>query len=264
MSLRDRNLLKEIEAGALNESRPLTPVLQQCIVLGGKAGSAELRDWARAELTGSFAELPSYRKVAGDLKIDGVNFHNRITGQSISSFALPDFAQKAVTNEVQIGHGIASIEALIRSTHRSGKSTVQLAPPGSSELVSVMNQENASDFQQITRLYWDVHVAVLEGIVSQIRTMLIGLVAEMKALTEDRQDLPSPEAASDAVRIVIQGGERNQVVVNAQAIGSSESVSMQSNAPGESGKNRSRLIWTIVGSLAGIASVLMAYLQFKG
>jgi hypothetical protein len=45
-------LLSQIEEGALDSRVPLVDVLRKCVALGGQAGSAELRDWARRELDG--------------------------------------------------------------------------------------------------------------------------------------------------------------------------------------------------------------------
>ena len=45
--------------------RPLAETLRKCIVLGGRAGSTELRDWASKELRGYYGDsaLPQYRQV---------------------------------------------------------------------------------------------------------------------------------------------------------------------------------------------------------
>lgn len=44
-----KGLLAQIEAGVLGDE-PLPSLLQKCIVLGGRAGSEKMRDWARKEL----------------------------------------------------------------------------------------------------------------------------------------------------------------------------------------------------------------------
>ena len=60
-------LLDEIESDLLN-SKPLADVLRKVIVLGGRAGSGALRDWASLELNGyagSDEQIPPYRGVPG-------------------------------------------------------------------------------------------------------------------------------------------------------------------------------------------------------
>jgi hypothetical protein len=44
--------MDEIERGALDNQRSLADTLRRCVLLGGKARSAELRAWASRELTG--------------------------------------------------------------------------------------------------------------------------------------------------------------------------------------------------------------------
>ena len=52
-------LFAQIEAGVIN-GEPLSSLLQKCIVLGGQAGSENMRAWARQELNGykEFRSLP--------------------------------------------------------------------------------------------------------------------------------------------------------------------------------------------------------------
>ena len=45
-------LLAQIEADVVDDTVPLSSLLQKCIVLGGQAGSEKMRDWARQELNG--------------------------------------------------------------------------------------------------------------------------------------------------------------------------------------------------------------------
>src|SRR5712691_10977871 len=49
---RGGGLLAQIEAGVVDHRMPLSSLLQNCIVLGGQAGSEKMRDWARQELNG--------------------------------------------------------------------------------------------------------------------------------------------------------------------------------------------------------------------
>ena len=45
-------LLREIEAGALDQRTSMADLLRKAIVVGGRSGSAELREWAVRELQG--------------------------------------------------------------------------------------------------------------------------------------------------------------------------------------------------------------------
>lgn len=65
MAHRQGGPLAQIEADVIDDTVPLSSLLQKCIVLGGGAGSEKMRAWARRELNG-YAELgtvPDYRRV---------------------------------------------------------------------------------------------------------------------------------------------------------------------------------------------------------
>ena len=64
MAHKRAGLLAQIEVGVLDDSVPLSSLLQKCIVLGGKAGSEKMRDWARQELNG-YQDLQSIPDDAG-------------------------------------------------------------------------------------------------------------------------------------------------------------------------------------------------------
>lgn len=82
---RKPSLVEQIESDALDSSASLADALRKCVALGGRAGSADLRDWATRELTGyPGTEVPEYRKIVAPIVIDGIAGNMRITGQQIS------------------------------------------------------------------------------------------------------------------------------------------------------------------------------------
>lgn len=52
--------------------------------------------------------IPSYRAVSVPLQIDAVTVRARITGQSIGSLALPDFAREHITERLELALALAS------------------------------------------------------------------------------------------------------------------------------------------------------------
>jgi hypothetical protein len=54
-------------------------------------------------------------------------------------------------------------------------------------------------------MYWGVSPAVLEGVVDQVRTALINLVAEITAHMPEGVDTRSPEVATNAVNFLVMG-----------------------------------------------------------
>src|SRR5437868_13219893 len=69
MSHKRGGLLAQIEAGVLDDTVLLSSLLQNCIVLGGQAGSEKMRNWARQELHGYVGAdtVPDYRYVPAAL-----------------------------------------------------------------------------------------------------------------------------------------------------------------------------------------------------
>jgi alpha-D-ribose 1-methylphosphonate 5-triphosphate diphosphatase PhnM len=85
-------------------------------------------------------------------------------------------------------------------------------PPGAAQLVTLMNHENQDQYNRIERIYWTVTRSVLQGVIEDIRSRLVTLVAEMKAGVEPGEKLPSAEIANQAVEVAIHGDE-NRVKV---------------------------------------------------
>src|SRR5579859_3503348 len=90
---RGDGLLARIEAGVVDDRVPLSSLLQNCIVLGGQAGSEKMRDWARQELNGYAVEdtVPEYRHFHAALMATITNNagYNPITDR-ISEDVFPD------------------------------------------------------------------------------------------------------------------------------------------------------------------------------
>ena len=263
MARSPHSLLEQIEEGALDSKTPLADVLRKCVALGGRAGSEQLRDWARRELDGyrTGDDLPGYRTVPAIIAIDGANMAYRWTGQQISPWELPEFARGTIKQEAPIVHGVAEIEKLAATSDE----TIRLQHSAMPDLVTYMNSEQ-SEVQingVIQAMYWKLSPSALHGIIDTIRTNLVALVAEMRAA--GTQDLPTPEAANQAVQIVVHNAKRSPITVNTNQsgggnIGAAQSIAQ--HAPSlESGIPKwIRGPWsiaigltTIVGGVAGAA-----------
>ena len=63
MANRRGGLLAQIDAHVVDDGVPLSSLLQECVVLGARAGSEKMRDWARWELHGYTGAdtVPEYR-----------------------------------------------------------------------------------------------------------------------------------------------------------------------------------------------------------
>ncbi|MDO3397966.1 hypothetical protein QWJ41_19745 [Nocardioides sp. SOB44] len=208
------SLLDQIEKGALDSSVPLADVLRKCLALGGKSGSTELRDWARQELEGyeQREDLPDYRVLPAVIALDGVTISSIVNQQHISPSALPDFAQEAIGEQAPIYWGIGQIEALIKDADGG---TVKITLPHASDLVRYMNAQDTRYGQSITGLYWALTSSALSGLLDRVRTILVGLVAELRASGAlGVNEVPSTAAANQAVHVVVHGAKRSPITVN--------------------------------------------------
>lgn len=240
------DLLTQIEQDLLSE-RSLADALRKCIILGGRSGSHDLRDWAAQELRGYRAEgatLPPYRRVPAAICLDAIvgNYHQ--TAQPISPRALPDFTHDTIREEVGFPQGVGEIEALIRNAHVNNKPSLKFSLPMSNDLARVMDAQNDNPYQRITALYWEVSIGVAEGIVDQIRTTLAELVSEMRAGTPRMAD-PSADVATQAVNVVVHG---EGATVNVSPVHAEGSASVAVPHPDhESGWTARKVAAVIVG-----------------
>jgi AbiTii len=262
MARRQATLLAQIEKEALDDSAPLATALRKCVVLGGKSGSEQLRDWATRELQGYHGkdDLPDYRVVGAPLQVDGVSGNYQITGQQIPPSELPNFAQEHISEEVKLLQGVGGLEALAR------QSDIKLMPPMGGDLVRIMNSESDNPFQHIHRIYWSVAPSALHGVLDHIRTALTQLIAELQANMDSDEEIPSTEAANQAVNVVVTG-ERSQVkVTTAQSSGADNTaVAVPREAlssPSESAFwTRSRRIGAFAVGAATIVAAVVAVMQ---
>jgi hypothetical protein len=201
-------------------------VLRKAAALGGKANSAELRDWAQRELMGYGPddELPAYRRISAPLQMDAATMTGFIKNQSLSSWQLPDFAQDKITNAVEMREGIAEIEEFARRTPPG--EVVKPGPPLSQELVMIMNGTQQWS-GHIERIYWAVAPVTLNGVVEQVRNALTVLVSEIQANVPDGAVTPSAEVATHGLHVAVSG-KRNKINLTA-----SQGSTITSSAPEE-------------------------------
>jgi hypothetical protein len=254
---RTNRLIDEIERDALDSSIPISSALRKLLALGGQAGSKELRDWAGLELRGyhnTEVRLPDYRKPPATIRVDGLTFTSVVTGQMISSQALPDPVDKHIDESVPLNGGVAEIEAMIESAKQRG-GEVKLSLPMGQDVVRLMNHEmqQRGESNQITAVYWSLSHVTLEGVIDQIRTRLVELVAEMRAEMPEEAEVPSAAVADNAVNVIVHGKKARFNVNTAQTSGDGSTLTA-TTTPRES-----RSAWVKVGGfIVGAAGVVAA------
>lgn len=222
MAQDDGNLLSEVQRDALDSKVALADTLRKLVAFGGIVGSMELREWAALELHGYLGEdvpLPRYRKPGAVLLINGFAGARQITGQQIGPHSLPDAAHGKIGEEVMLGAAVGEVEAMLVQAKEDG-GEIKLTIPHGQTLAAMMNQESDNPFQKITAIYWSLSAPAIAGVLDQIRSTLVELVAEMRANTPASEDVPTGEAADRAVSVVIYGGNPSVNVSAALASGS--------------------------------------------
>lgn len=254
------SLLDEIERDLL-DGKPTADLLRKCVVLGGRAGSTELRDWASRELKGypDPDGLPDYRVVPAVILLNGVTMRAQINGQRIRPGALPDFTHEHIEERVHLQSGVGELEELVA---HSGEA-IKVSLPMAADLAAYMNHESDDPTQQITELYWSVSRSAVAGVVDQIRSALAELIGEMRAALPAGQSEPDAQQAQQAVNIVMKGFSRvnlNQV----QSTGGDASVTQP--APEEPTASLlarvPKSVWGFAVGAATIVAAVYAYLTY--
>jgi hypothetical protein len=264
MPSRDPSLLSQIESDVVSDA-PLAGALRKCIVLGGAAGSVELRDWATKELRGYSGEedLPAYRSIPAGLYVDGLTGPGHVTGQRIGVHFLPDFAQEVIGEIVQVRDGIGEIEALIQQGDEK-KGFVQLSLPGAMELAAILDQQSGNPWQHITALYWKVPTSALRGVVDQVRTTLAELVAEMRAGLPKDQSLPSADLATQAMQVAVHGAKARVTVQTVQGSPGGHLTVTDRSGDEAPWWTKSRKVGAVAVGLATVVAAVAAVLQVVG
>lgn len=257
MTKRSDRLLQEIEAGALDSRTSIADVLRKAIALGGRSGSTELRDWAARELKGYEPDnkLPSYRRIVAPLQMDAGTMSGIIRNQSLSSWQLPEFAQDKITNDVPLSMGIAEIERLARRCPPG--EVVELGPPGSQELVMIMNGTQQWN-GHIERIYWGVSPVAMEGVVEQVRTALTVLVSEIHANVPDGTVIPPGDVTDSALNVALSGN-RNKYKINVIAAQGGNEATI--TGPPDEPRHWLRTAGVVLLGLITVAGVIFALMQ---
>jgi len=263
---KEPTLLEQIERDVLT-SQPLADTLRKCVVLGGKAGSVELREWAIRELRGydSKNEAPDYRTVGAPILVDAVTGNAIVKGQQIGVFFLPDFLREKTSEQYTLLEGIGKLEDMAARADTSENGAVNLSFPAASETAFLMDNQFGNPSQRITALYWSVSGVALHGVVDQVRTTLAELVAEMRAGTPSSLMLPTARVANQAVNVAVHGKNHRVTVQPGQASGgSSVDFKIDDDEQDSPFWTTSRRVAAFVAGLASIAGVALTVAQVRG
>lgn len=206
-------LLQSLRARALDESETLAGLLRKCLLLGAETGSSSLRDWARLELNGYDGEtpVPEYRQLAGaPMTMDSMSGNTWTTGQTISRSQIPTAAREYAPEFIFLTQPVEELERLAQ------EKSLHFKPGGLVAAQTLWNQK-LGPFQSIVNLSYVVSGSVFAGLLGQIRTKLVDLIADLTIATP-LTEIPRREDVDAAMlqRIGHVGDVYSTTVVNPQ------------------------------------------------
>jgi hypothetical protein len=172
-------LLTSLRNRLLDESEPLAGLLRKCLLLGAETGSNSLRQWARYELNGydDEAELPKYRRLPTPaISVDSISGNTWAQNQTFNRLQLPAKAQKVVPDFLPLHQPVEELEKLAASK------TLSFTGTGLAYAQTLWNSE-LGPFQQITGMSFTLSGSAVSGVLGQIRTQLVDLIADLTADT---------------------------------------------------------------------------------
>ncbi|TVZ06306.1 hypothetical protein EAS64_02420 [Trebonia kvetii] len=225
MARNQGGLLARIAEDVADRSVPLSSLLQNCIVLGGLAGSEKMRTWASQELHGydGAVTVPQYRHVPAPLTARITNragrfgITQRVEDSMLDSRIREEIGRTVDVHDAIVPFGIGQLEAMaVEDTDEQ-----RLSPEWGGFIADVLNRQNIGPTSHVADVYWSVPRSAIQGVLVRIRTALAELVAELLALTPQGQDVPDKMAADQGVQFLITGDRTvfNYIVQHAGAAG---------------------------------------------
>lgn len=187
-------LLSSLREQIADESEPLAGLLRKCLLLGAETGSESLRQWARYELSGyaDDAEVPSYRVLPSPpINVSSISGNTWPKGQTFNRLQLPAEAQKGVPESFPLRQPIEELESLARNP------SISFSSAGLSYAQAIWN-DKLGPFQQILSMSYSLPGSILTGVLGQIRTQLVDVVADL-TLETPLAELPRKQAVDAAM-----------------------------------------------------------------
>lgn len=187
-------LLRSLRERLLDESESLAGLLRKCLLLGAETGSDSLRKWARYELNGydEGVELPAYRKLpTPPIAVDSVSRNAWAQNVAYSRFQLPRRARECIGEELQLRQPVEELEKL------AGQKSLSFTNTGLAYAQALWNEE-LGPFQQIISMCFRMSGSAISGVLGQIRTQLVDVIADLTADTP-LTELPRKDQVDAAV-----------------------------------------------------------------
>ncbi|MFI5495582.1 hypothetical protein [Actinoplanes sp. NPDC051859] len=222
-------LLRSLREHLLDESQPLAGLLRKCLLLGAETGSETLRSWARKELNGygDDDEVPAYRRVPSPaISMNSISGNTWSKNRIVDRYQLPVDAQEFIPDHMSFKHPIEELERL------ADQKQMFFASPALAYAQTVWNEE-LGPFQEVVGLSYVMSGSVLAGILGQVRTKLVDVVADLTADTplselpkKGQVDAAVSHRIGDVYNTTIQAAT-GPVAIGAKASASAKGLSVE-------------------------------------
>lgn len=249
-------LLQSLREHMLDESEPLSGLLRKCLLLGAETGSDSLREWARKELNGygDDDEVPEYRKISAAISMDSMNGRTWMQNQIINRLQLPQKAWEYVPEALPFRQPIEELEKL------AGQKSVSFSTTGLAYAQTIWNGQ-LGPFQNVMGLSYVMSGSGIAGILGQIRTHLVDLIADLTAGTP-LSELPRKEQVDAAVNHRIGPGSNvYNTTINAASGPVAIGTKAEASAEGLSVEDALRLLTEVQQAAADVEAGQRAELE---
>jgi hypothetical protein len=209
------DLLAEIQAAAVDPHHSVSDLLRKCQILAFRLKHEPFKQWVAHELNGypNEASLPAYRaEIHGQLKAQTVGpFGSGANNIEVPLSLIPESVRDEATR-FAFYQGVAVLESLVAAAKDGGQGTIHSPFP-----VDLAARIQILEGHQTMRMWNEVPISVVSGILDQVRNRALNFVLEIEAenpaagvrTTEATQsDPPVPLARADVIfQTVIQGGQ---------------------------------------------------------
>lgn len=205
------SLLTEIQAAATDPSHSTADLLRKCQILAFRLGHAPFKEWVSHELNGypDEAILPAYRgPFQGDIKADTRGAFGEVRNVGVPDWSIPSEVREQA-KEMSFYAGVGTLQSLIEDAKRTDQLVV--ASQFSTDLAVLTS---VVQNQQTTRMWRELPVAVVAGVLDSVRSKALEFTLEVEARNPEAGeatpggDPPVPVAQTDVIfNTVILGGQ---------------------------------------------------------
>jgi hypothetical protein len=204
-------LLTEIQSAATDSAHSTADLLRKCQILAFRLRHEPFNQWVAHELNGypDAATLPSYRgPFEADLKATTQGAGRRVRNVDVSDWSVPKKAVRDQGNEMTFHQGVGTLERLVDEARRGDQRVV------ASEFSTVLAVgTQAVGNERTVRLWKELPVTLVEGILDQVRSKALEFVLEIEAVNAEAgstatSEPPVPLAQMDIIfNTVMLGGQ---------------------------------------------------------